>query len=136
MYLLDTNVISAARRHDPAVAAWLAQVRGRPLFLSALTVGEIRRGITKARTLDARAAHQLERWLERTVADFAGNVLPVDQDVAGVWGDLSAARSLPVIDALIAATAQHHGLAVVTRNVRDFAAAGVPLIDPWNPPAL
>ncbi len=132
MYLLDTNVVSAARRRDPTAATWLASVRGRPLFISVLTIGEIRRGIVKARTVDRNAAHHLERWLDRTVADFAGSILPIDQDIARVWGDLSAARSLPVADALIAATALHHGLAVVTRNIRNFRGAGIALVDPWG----
>ncbi len=134
MYLLDTNVISAARKHDPAIAAWLRSVRGRPLFLSALTIGEIRRGIVKARAADPTAAQQLERWLARTVADFGANILPIDHNVARIWGDLSAGRTLPVIDALIAATALHHGLAVVTHNVRDFAGTGVLVLNPWDAP--
>jgi predicted nucleic acid-binding protein len=132
MYLLDTNVILAARKHDPAVTDWLRGVRGQPLFLSALTVGEIRRGIAKARAADPNAARPLERWLTRTVMDFGANILPVDHAVAGVWGDLAVGPSLPVVDALIAATALRHGLSVVTRNVRDFSATGVPVLNPWN----
>jgi predicted nucleic acid-binding protein len=137
VYLLDTNIVSADRKHDPTIVAWLQSVRGRPLFLSVLTIGEIRRGVVKvlkAPAADAAAARQLDAWLARTIAEFGRNILPVDQNVARLWGDLSAGRTLPVVDALIAATALHYGLTVVTRNARDFADTGVPVLNPWDTP--
>jgi predicted nucleic acid-binding protein len=136
VYLVDTDVVSALRRSDQAATAWLAAVKGQPLFISALTVGEIRRGIAKVRGRDPRNAARLEQWLAGVLADFAGNILPIDETVAGVWGDLPFRRLLPVIDTLIAATALRHGLAVVTRNVRDFAGTGVAIVDPWAQPRV
>lgn len=133
-YLLDTNVLSELRRRapDPAVAAWVVARPASTLHLSVLTLGELRKGAETAADTTRRLA--LLDWLATELpAFFAGRVLPVDAQVADRWGRMLAAagRPLPAIDSLIAATAAVHGLTVVTRNTRDFAALGVPLIDPW-----
>jgi predicted nucleic acid-binding protein len=133
LYLLDTDVVSAARRREAPVAAWLATAAGSSHFISVLTVGEIRRGIAKLRPKDPAEARRLAQWLAETIAEFADNILTIDRNVAAIWGDLGAARQRPVVDALIAATALHHGLAVVTRNVRDYADTGVRVVNPWSP---
>ncbi len=136
-YLLDTNVISELRKPRPnkGLVAWIDSTREDLLFLSTLTVGEIRLGIESV--TDSRKRHDLERWLLADVRErFAGRILSVDADTADRWGRLeAAARSraakLPVIDALLAATAVHHDLELVTRNVKDFGSTGLRVVNPW-----
>ena len=135
-YLLDTNVLSELRRKRASreVVAWVGTRPSSALFLSVLSVGEIRRGIEALATSPRRLA--LLDWLETELPRFfAGRVLAVDVDVADRWGRIlsAAKRSLPAIDSLLAATAAHHGLTMVTRNVRDFSdVAGLEVIDPWQ----
>jgi predicted nucleic acid-binding protein len=135
-YLLDTNVVSEARRRgaDGNVRAWLEAADPHSLYISVLTVGEIVRGIESLARRDAAAARSLSAWLDGLRRDFADRLLPVDTDVAEAWGTLSALRSLPVVDALLVATARIHGLTLVTRNVKDIAGLGVAVIDPWASP--
>ncbi|SMB22553.1 putative plasmid stability protein stbB [Sterolibacterium denitrificans] len=134
-YLIDTNVLSELRRKRPdaGVVAWFTQRPADTLYLSALTVGEIRKGIE---SLPGEAKHYaLLDWLETEVsAYFYNRILPVDVRVADRWGRLLAAagRPLPAIDSLLAATALAHDLVLVTRNVRDFAGLPVDLINPWS----
>jgi toxin FitB len=133
-YLLDTNVLSETRKRQPAagVADWIAATPRDRLHVSVLTLGEIEQGITKIRGRgDRRQAAALERWLGDVQAGFEDRVLPVTIPVASAWGRQQNAQPLPVIDALIAATAQVHGLTVVTRNVKDFELAGVQVLDPF-----
>jgi predicted nucleic acid-binding protein len=133
-YLLDTNVISETRkvRADNGVIAFLSAAEATGLFLSVLTLGELRKGVAaKART-DPGAAEQLGAWVDGIETTFADRILPIDAATARRWGELSASRSLPVIDTLIAATAISHGLTLVTRNTRDVQSTGVPLVDPWQ----
>lgn len=134
-YLLDTNVVSETRkaRPDTSVVAFLSGAVSAGLFMSALTLGELRKGVAAKRRADPAAADQLGAWVDGIETHFADRLLPVDSSIARRWGELSAERSLPVIDTLIAATALHHGLTLVTRNTRDVAATGVPLVDPWQP---
>lgn len=140
-YLLDTNVVSewTKPRPDPAVVRWLDDVDEERVHLSALTVGELREGVD--RLAPGRRRERLDHWLAVDLVDrFAGRILGVDASVARRWGALRAAagrsgRSLPIVDSLLAATAIEHGLAVVTRNVRDFAGIGVALVDPGDEPA-
>ena len=131
-YLLDTNVVSETRRTRPApnVTAFLEAVDSAGLFVSVLTLGELRKGVAARRQTDPISAEQLGVWVDGIETTFADRVLPVDAAVARIWGELSAGRNLPVIDTLIAATAIAGGLTLVTRNTRDVAATGVPLIDP------
>ena len=135
-FLLDTNVISELVRPkpEPKVAAWVTATDENLLYLSVLTLGEIRKGIALLKDASRRVA--LEAWLGSHLAlRFEGRILAIDQDVADRWGRLAAqagAKSpLPVIDGLLAATALHHNLTLVTRNTRDVAATGVPVFDPW-----
>jgi len=134
-YLLDTNVLSELRRKAPdvGVVAWFSQRPASTLFLSVLTLGEIRKGIEGLADASRRMA--LVDWLEAELpAFFTGRLLPVDTAVADRWGRMlaTAGRPLPAIDSLLAATALHHDMTLVTRNVRDFAGLGLQLINPWR----
>jgi predicted nucleic acid-binding protein len=133
-YLLDTNVLSETRKRQPAagVADWIAATPPGRLHVSVLTLGEIEQGIAKIGGRgDRHQAAALERWLRDVQAGFEDRVLPVTLPVATAWGRQQYAKPLPVIDALIAATARVHGLTVVTRNVKDFELAGVPVLNPF-----
>jgi toxin FitB len=134
-YLIDTNVLSELRRKvpDPAVASWFADRPASTLYLSVLTLGELRKGVERLADPARRLA--LLDWLETELpAFFAGRVLAVDAAVADRWGQLlaRAGRPVPAIDSLLAATAIHHGLILVTRNVRDIADLGVQMLNPWG----
>ena len=133
-YLLDTNLISETRkiRADAGVMAFLAAADAGGLFLSVLTLGELRKGVEAKRRTDSETAARLGAWVDGIETTFADRVLPVDAPAARLWGELSAGRTLPVIDTLIAATAITRGLTLVTRNTRDLAGTGVPLVDPWQ----
>ena len=137
-YLLDTNVISETRktRADKSVIAFLGAADTVALFLSVLTLGELRKGVEAKRRTDLAAADRLGAWVDDIETIFADRVLPVDSATARRWGELSAARSLPVIDTLIAATAIGHDLTLVTRNTRDVELTGVRFVDPWVLPDL
>jgi toxin FitB len=133
-YLLDTNVISETRRirPDSGVIAFLSAADAAGLFLSVLTLGELRKGVEAKRGADPAAASQLGAWVDGIETTFSDRIMPIDAEAARHWGELSAGRSLPVIDTLIAATAISRGLTLVTRNTRDVRATGVPLVDPWQ----
>lgn len=134
-YLIDTNVLSELRRKQPQpqVVAWLNERPRQSLYLSVLTLGEIRKGIER---LDSSARRQtLLDWLETELPNyFLGRLLPIDAAVADRWGRMmsAAGRPLPAIDGLLAATALEHDLTMVTRNVKDFSGLGLSLIDPWE----
>jgi hypothetical protein len=133
-WLNDTNVISEVRkgsRCHPSVAAWWAEVEDRDLFLSALTLGEIRRGIERVRPRAPAQAIALEAWLAEVADAFGSRVLGVDAAVAEAWGRMLAGRSVPVVDALLAATASVHGLVLVTRDTADVEGLGVQLLNPF-----
>ena len=133
-YLLDTNFISETRkiRADSGVMAFLSAAETSGLFLSVLTLGELRKGVEAKRRTDAVTADRLGAWVDSIETTFADRVLPVDAAAARLWGELSAGRSLPVIDTLIATTALARGLTLVTRNTREVELTGVPLVDPWQ----
>lgn len=133
MYLLDTNVVSELRkRHpDPHVLAWAASVPDRSLFLSALVIGEIRKGVENVRRRDGRRAEALDQWLSQLRRQYADRVLPVTPEIAECWGRLGSPDPLPAIDGLLAATALVHGLTLVTRNHKDVGRTGVPVEDPF-----
>jgi toxin FitB len=133
-YLLDTNVVSETRksRPDGGVIAFLSAAEPTGLFLSVLTLGELRKGVAAKRRTDPATADQLGAWVDGIETTFADRVLPIDAAIARRWGELSADKSLPVIDTLIAATAIDHGLTLVTRNLRDVQTTGVPFLDPWQ----
>ena len=135
-YLIDTNVISELRkgaRCDASVAAWWSKVNEDELWLSALVIGEIRRGIELARKRDPQKALALETWLEEIVTGFDDRILPVDKKVAEQWGRLNAIRPIPVVDALLAATARANNLTFVTRNGKDVAGVGIDILNPFEP---
>jgi predicted nucleic acid-binding protein len=134
-YLLDTNVVSELARPRPAAAVlkWLDQAPYQAIHLSALTLGELRHGIE--RLPEGARKERMRAWLEMELpAWFGERLLPVDSQVADRWGRLAAEsrRPLPAIDSLLAATALHHGLRLVTRNVTDFKFAGLAVINPWD----
>ena len=133
-YLVDTNVLSELRRpkRSPAVVEWFSSVPADDLFLSVLTLGELRRGIESLRNNDPTAANALERWFNGICDDFSEKILPVDAAVAQHWGRLSIRQPLPSIDGLLAATAAVHDLTIVTRNTSDFERSGVALFNPFE----
>lgn len=133
-YLLDTNVISETRRNqaNSAVMAFLSAADSAELFISVLTLGELRKGVAAKRRVDPTAADRLGEWVDSIETVFADRVISVDAAIARHWGELSAARTLPVVDTLIAATAIQHDLILVTRNTRDVDPTGVQLLDPWQ----
>jgi len=133
-YLLDTNVLSELRRKtpNPAVSAWFATRPATSLYLSVLTLGELRKGIDGVKDATRRLA--LSDWLQTEMSVFfMGRVLSIDEQVADRWGQLVAAarRPLPAVDSLLAATALVHGLSMVTRNAKDFEGLGLEVINPW-----
>ena len=133
MYLLDTNVVSELRRPKPhgAVRAWFEGLEDTTLHLSAVTIGEIQAGIEITREQDEVKASEIEAWLEMVASTY--NVLPMDARTFRAWAHLMHRRSDTVYeDAMIAATAQVHGLTVVTRNVADFEPFDVPLLNPFR----
>jgi predicted nucleic acid-binding protein len=136
-FLLDTNAFSVivGTRPDPYLAEWLAGVDEDDLFISALTVGEIWRGL--AQLGPGRRRRDIGQATDRLVAEYADRVLPIDEAIARRWGDLSARYKatgvvVGVVDELIAATAVTHGLVLVTRNVRHFEKAGCAVLNPWS----
>ena len=133
-FLLDTNVISEIRRgRDPNVAAWASEATDAELFLSVLTLGEIRKGIERLRRRDSDQAEVFAAWLEQLRDQFADRILPVDDRVAEEWGRLNAPAERKTVDSLIAATARLHDLTVVTRNTGDFDGCDVSVLNPWRP---
>jgi predicted nucleic acid-binding protein len=137
-FLLDTCVISelARPRPDAKVVRWMDSIDERKLYLSVLTLGELEKGVTKLPDTPRKA--DLRAWLEHDLPDrFANRILPVDAAVAVAWGELlgrseRAGAKLPVIDALLAATARVHRLVLATRNVADFERGGASVFDPWG----
>ena len=136
-WLLDTCVLSEYIRKSPApqVIAWLDEQDETSLHLSVITLGEIEKGILKLRTTDPRRSQKLTAWLGKVEQRFAGRILPLDAAVLHGWAQLAAqselaGRPLPVMDGLIMATAQRHGLTVVTRNVQDFGLLPQ-VFNPW-----
>jgi predicted nucleic acid-binding protein len=138
-FLLDTNCISeiVRIRPEPRVLAWMSGADENLLYLSVLTFGEIRKGV--ATLPQGKRRSGLEAWLEVELqARFSGRILPIDEPVADRWGLLAAnakakGNALSIIDGLLAATAIHHNLTVVSRNVNDFASTQVPVVNPWQP---
>lgn len=131
-YLLDTNVVSEPTKKRPAQAVldWLA--REDDVYLSVLTIGELRRGTAMLRESDPERADALETWIDRLEERYRPRILPVDLAVARVWALLPATRTRPVVDALIAATALAHGLTIATRNTRDMEGTGAGMLNPFE----
>lgn len=138
MYLIDTNVISEARKKDKAdsgVRRFFARMEAEemPVYLSVVTIGELWRGVELIRHRgDAPQARQLEAWLQTVLSEYADCILPMDEEIAQLWGRLRVPHAEHALDKQIAATALIHNLTVVTRNQRDFEATGVPVINPFD----
>jgi toxin FitB len=134
-YLLDTNVVSELRkrRPDPNVEAWYEDVAGSQLFLSVLTLGEIRMGVERARRKDPAKAAALEHWLTRLETSYGEHIVPVDAEVADAWARLSVPDPLPVVDGLLAATAAVRNWTLVTRNTEDVERPGIRVLNPFDP---
>jgi toxin FitB len=133
-FLIDTNVISEIRkrdRADPNVARWVARTDAEDIGTSVLVLAEIRRGIELKRRSDSQQARLLDRWFADMRTRLGHRVLSVDEPVAEAWALPGIPNPLPLIDGLLAATARVHGLTLVTRNVADVAATGVPLFNPF-----
>ncbi|WP_341761809.1 type II toxin-antitoxin system VapC family toxin [Candidatus Tisiphia endosymbiont of Thecophora atra] len=133
-YLIDTNVISELIKvkQNTRVVEWFNAVQNRDLYLSVLTIGKIRKGIGKI--TDIKRREKVCIWLDQELTSwFAGRILPIDQQVANKWGVIQAqsGRTLPAVDSLIAATALHFDLILVTRNVKDFSYLGLEIINPF-----
>lgn len=133
-YLLDTNVVSETRKKkaDAGVLAFLHAVDSSSLFLSVLTLGELRKGVAAKRRQDAAAAKSLAAWVEGLEAGFADRILGIDRAVARLWGEWSSERPRPVIDTLLAATASAYGLTLVTRNAQHVRDLPVKTENPWS----
>ena len=137
-FLLDTNCISelVRRKPEPRVLEWMEAADESLLHLSVLTLGEIRKGV--AGLVQGKRRTHLETWLEvDLLARFAGRITPIDAAIADRWGLIAAeterrGKALSVIDGLLAATALHHNLTVVSRNASDFANTQVQALNPWE----
>jgi len=137
-FLIDTKVLSEFRkgaRANPNVASWFRSVDDADLYLSVLVVGEIRKGIELLRRRDPNRAEPFESWLAKIDATYGERILPVDRAVSDEWGRLSAVRSIPIIDGLLAATAKVHRMTLATRNDADVAGLGVGVFNPFDSPA-
>jgi toxin FitB len=134
VFLIDTNVVSELRRPrpHPSVLAWFESTRENDLHLSAITLGELQAGVEITRGQDPAKAAEIEAWIDRLADTWS--VLALDAGVCRCWARLMHKRQDDLLqDAMIAATAQVHGLTVATRNLRDFKVFDVPLLDPFQP---
>lgn len=134
-YLLDTNVISElmkAGKASPAVMAWHNHHRDCRLYLSVISLGEIRRGVEAKRLVDPGRANRLEFWLQQITVQFATRILDFGAQEADIWGRIAPTERLPEADTMLAATAIEHQLTMVTRNFKDFAMSGALLVNPWE----
>jgi predicted nucleic acid-binding protein len=134
MYLVDTNVVSEARRGTPEAVGWLRSVDPLAVHLSVITLVEIMRGVALKQKSDPPAASRLAQWLQTLRRDHADRILPVTDTIAVEWGRIAARRQRGDADGLIAATAIVHDLIVVTRNVGDFDDTRASVLSPWDPP--
>ncbi|MDP3718722.1 MAG: type II toxin-antitoxin system VapC family toxin [Acidobacteriota bacterium] len=139
-YLLDTNIVSewVRPRPEPKVVNWLADIDEDRVFLSVVTLAELRHGVERLPA--SRRRTRLDEWLRHDLpARFEGRVLPIDETIAAAWGAIVARREakgrpIGVMDAWIAATAETHELTLVTRNAADFRDAVSAVLDPWASP--
>jgi len=142
-YLLDTNVLSefVAQQPDANLIRWISQHQDRDLYISVISVGELQQGISRLPASKKRS--YLENWLQnRLLVDYQAFILPLDQAIMLHWGQMMAelnqqGRPMPIMDSLIAATAQWHSLVLVSRNTADFAHVDLEVVNPWlNIPPL
>jgi predicted nucleic acid-binding protein len=132
-YLLDTNVLSETRKRkaDSGVLSFLENAEATALYISVLTLGELRKGVAVKGRSDPGAAKSLGAWVDGLEYSFAERVLGIDAPAARLWGEWSAERPRPVVDTLMAATAVSRGMTLVTRNVSDLRGIKVKLLNPW-----
>ena len=137
-YLLDTNVLSELMKPTPQmqVRQWVDAQTDESLYISAIAIGELLRGVAKLPdgTRRERTRAIIE---ERLIPHFAARILPLDHEILATWAALTVmceqqGRTLPAVDSFIAATAAHHQLTLVTRNTRDFIGTGITLMNPWS----
>lgn len=133
-YLLDTNILSETRRKQPEqrVIDFLSAAEPSALFISVLTLGELRKGVALKKRSDPDSAKKLAAWVDGLERGFIDHILGIDAATTTIWGELSAQRPRPVIDTLLAATAIAHELIFVTRNVADVQDTKVKLLNPWK----
>ncbi len=134
-YLVDTNVVSELRkkgRADRGVVDWVRAREPEELFISVLTIGELRRGAARVRRRDPDFGVALDRWVAQAAERFRDRILVVDHAIAERWGEVTGRQTVPDVDGLIGATALVHGLTVVTRNVRHIAPTGARCLDPFG----
>jgi toxin FitB len=133
-YLLDTNVVSEARkpRGDERVKRWISSVPVEDLYLSVLTLGEVRRGIGLLERRDPAQAEVYEAWLTTVLRDYADRIILVDAQAAQEWGSMNVPGPVPVVDGLMAATARVRNMTFVTRNTSDVARTGARLLNPFD----
>ncbi len=138
MYLIDTNVISEIRKGkqaDPGVQAFFKEIASNSteVYLSVITIGELRRGIEKLRhRKDTKQAEMLDTWLSKILAEYSNHILDFDKEAAQVWGHLRVPNHEHVLDKQIAAIALTNGLTVATRNIDDFLSSGVAVFNPFS----
>ena len=133
-YLLDTNVLSEVRRPqgDADVRRWISSVPTEDIYLSVLTLGEVRRGIGLLSRRDSAQAEVYEAWLVTVLRDYADRLLPVDAEAAEEWGRMNLPDPVSIVDGLMAATAKVRNMTFVTRNTSDVARTGVRLLNPFD----
>jgi toxin FitB len=132
-YLLDTNILSETRKKqaDENVLAFVAGAHPSTLYISVLTLGELRKGVVLKQATDPASAKSLATWVDGLEYGFADRILGIDAATARLWGELSAQRPRPVVDTLLAATAMTHELTLVTRNTADVGDIDVRLLNPF-----
>ena len=133
LFLLDTNVLSESRKKqaDARVMEFLSSIDPGSLYISVLTVGELRKGVALKERSDPYTASLLRSWVDGLELGFSDRILGIDKPTARLWGELSAQRPRAVIDTLIAATSIVHGLTLVTRNVDDVSELNLKVLNPW-----
>lgn len=133
-YLLDTNILSETRKKqaDERVISFLSSAEPSTLYISVLTLGELRKGVALKKRSDKDAAKKIAAWVDGLEFSFGDRILGIDAATASLWGELSAQRPRPVIDTLLAATAIVHELTFVTRNVDDVKDIDLKLLNPWK----
>ncbi len=133
-YLLDTNVLSETRRPrgDEGVKRWVSSVPAADLYLSAIVIGEIRRGVERLKRRDPDQAEVYEVWLGTVLTDYADRIVPVDAEAAEEWGRMSVPDPVPIADGLMAATAKVRNMTFATRNTADVERTGVRLLNPFD----